>query len=73
MRKKIKIRFVIENAEFGDDETLVELKELARRLGLGRRADIAHMLAACNVYAAASRWEALSKVECEAMLAGIRT
>jgi glycosyltransferase involved in cell wall biosynthesis len=62
----------------GDGETLPELKKLAARLGvagrvffLGRRADVPRVIAACDVYAAPSRWEGLNIALAEAMLCGV--
>ncbi|MEK7720855.1 MAG: glycosyltransferase [Elusimicrobiota bacterium] len=73
VKQKRRVRLLLA----GDGETFYELKALVRRLGLerevlflGRRADIARILAACDVYAAASRWEGLSVALGEAMLAG---
>lgn len=61
----------------GDGETLPELKRLVLAAGLerevlflGRRADIAHVLSACDIYTAPSRWESFNIALGEAMLSG---
>ena len=62
----------------GDGETEAELRALAAELGvesavlfLGRRGDVARVLAASDIYAAPSRWEAFNIALGEAMLAGL--
>lgn len=62
----------------GDGETLDELRGLAGELGverevlfLGRRSDVARVLAAADIYAAPSRWEGFNIALGEAMLAGL--
>lgn len=68
-----RLRFIL----VGDGETLAELKEQVLRTGLerevlflGRRADIAQILSACDIYAAPSRWESFNIALGEAMLSG---
>jgi glycosyltransferase involved in cell wall biosynthesis len=72
-REKRRIRLLL----VGDGELLPELQEEVKRLELereviflGRRADIARILSACDIYAAPSRWESFNIALGEAMLSG---
>ncbi|RJO60144.1 glycosyltransferase [candidate division WS5 bacterium] len=73
VKKGIPVRLVLA----GDGEMLPELKEKVRRLGieekvifLGRRNDIALILASLDLYVAPSRWESFNIALGEAMVSG---
>ena len=67
------VRFLV----VGDGPLRSGMEELAAKLGLtgcleftGYRSDVAEMMAACDVFATATRWEGMGKVLVEAMAAG---